>query len=219
MKATAGFTFAVTLMTSLALPAVAQAGLSPEVAAIQSRWDEINFNVAEKERPDAMENLVEECDTLLEQQRDNPEALTWCGIVNSTHAGLASKLSAMKYAKKARASLEHAIELDEEVLSGAACTSLGTLYFKVPGWPLGFADEDKARELLERGLALDPSGIDSNYFYADFLYDQGDYEQAMQFLGRAEAAAPRPGREVADVGRRRDIAALRERIDSKMEHN
>ena len=36
---------------------------------------------------------------------------------------------------------------------GSAYTSLGTLYFKVPGWPVGFGDEEKAEELLRKALA------------------------------------------------------------------
>lgn len=44
---------------------------------------------------------------------------------------------------------------------------------KVPGSPIGFGDDAKARQLLQQALALDPNGLDANYFWGDVLYDQG----------------------------------------------
>ena len=35
-------------------------------------------------------------------------------------------------------------------------SSLGVLYYKVPGWPIGFGDKDKARDLLQKALAVNP---------------------------------------------------------------
>jgi len=204
---------AVTLLFSTV---TLRAELSPAVAGVQARWAQISYKVDEGDRAGAMEELVAECDALVEREPESAEALTWCGIVNSSHAGLASAFSAMKYAKKARVELEKAIEIDGDVLSGSAYTSLGTLYFKVPGWPLGFGDKDEARQWLEKGLATDSQGIDSNYFYADFLYDQGEVAQARDYLVKAGNAAPRPGREVADAGRQAEIAALLAVIDKDL---
>ena len=48
-------------------------------------------------------------------------------------------------------------------MDGAAYTSLGALYYQVPGWPLGFGDDAAARTMLRKGLAIDPDGIDANY--------------------------------------------------------
>ncbi len=39
--------------------------------------------------------------------------------------------------KEARASLEAALKIAPEALDGSAYTSLGSLYYQVPGWPLG----------------------------------------------------------------------------------
>ena len=46
-----------------------------------------------------------------------------------------------------------------------------------------------------------------NASYSD-LYRQGHPQQAREALQKARAAAPRPGRELADQGRRREIDAL-----------
>jgi hypothetical protein len=62
--------------------------------------------------------------------------------------------------------------------------------------------------MLEKALALNPDGIDSNYFYGDFLARQGDREGARRALDKALKAPPRPGRALADEGRRKEIEAL-----------
>jgi Tfp pilus assembly protein PilF len=97
---------------------------------------------------------------------------------------------------------------DDAALNGDVYTTLGTLYYKVPGWPIGFGDDKKARDYLERGLALQPTGIDQNYFYGDFLLKLGDKASARIYLTKALNAPPRPGLEEADAGRRRQ--ALRD---------
>jgi Tfp pilus assembly protein PilF len=101
------------------------------------------------------------------------------------------------------------------VLDGSAYTSLGTLYAQVPGFPVGFGDDDKARKLLLKALELNPHGIDPNCFYADFLYREGQYAEALEYLGRAAQAPPRPGRESADKGRRAEIDALTAKARAK----
>ncbi|MGB5722228.1 MAG: hypothetical protein WBM34_16175, partial [Woeseiaceae bacterium] len=82
---------------------------------------------------------------------------------------------------------------------------LGTLYFKVPGWPLGFGSDKKALQFLQRALEINPDGIDSNYFYADYLREKKDFENAEIYLLKAQKAAPRPDRPVADSGRQQEI--------------
>lgn len=86
--------------------------------------------------------------------------------------------------------------------------SLGVLYYKVPGSPIGFGDDDRARRLLREALALDPNGLDSNYFYGDFLYDQGDSAGAKSYLQKALRAPHDATRPVWDAGRRREVQAL-----------
>ena len=100
------------------------------------------------------------------------------------------------------------------MLDGSAYNSLGVLYYKVPGWPIGFGDKDKARELLQQALAINPQGIDPNYFYAEYLVETKHADEAVPYLERALQAPPRPGRNVADAGRREEARALLARIRS-----
>jgi hypothetical protein len=46
------------------------------------------------------------------------------------------------------------------------------LYDRVPGWPIGFGDSDNAEQSLKQALPLNPTGIDSLYFWGDHLYRQ-----------------------------------------------
>ena len=98
------------------------------------------------------------------------------------------------------------IKKDPEVLDGSAFTSLGSLYYKVPGWPIGFGDDDKAEEMLKKALAINPTGIDPNYFYGDFLAQDGRQSEAIVYLKKAQQAAPRSQRPLADKGRQQEIA-------------
>lgn len=102
------------------------------------------------------------------------------------------------------------------MLEGSACTRLGSLYYQVPGWPLGFGDRDKARELLGRALEINPHGIDANFFMGDFLYRIGDCEGAGRSLELALQAPARPARPLADEGRRREAEVLLALVKQKL---
>lgn len=85
----------------------------------------------------------------------------------------------------------------------------------MPGWPIGFGDDRKALEFLRKGLAAHPDGIDANYFYGDYLFRSGDLAGAEQALRKAMRAPPRPGRALADDGRKQEIEQLLQKIADK----
>ncbi|AZE49124.1 hypothetical protein C4K04_3452 [Pseudomonas chlororaphis] len=125
-------------------------------------------------------------------------------------------LGALSKAKAAKGYLEKAIALDPNALQGSAYTSLAALYDRVPGWPIGFGDSEKAEQLLKQALQVNPNGIDSLYFWGDHLYRQKRYGEARDALQKALRAAPRPGRETADAGRRKEIEALLVAVSKKL---
>ena len=143
------------------------------------------------------------------------EPLVWEGIIVSSWAGEKGGLGALGLVKQAKALYESAIAIDGSVLEGSAYNSLGVLYYKVPGWPVGFGDKAKAKELLTKALSLNPKGIDPNFFYGEYLVETKQPEQAVAYLDRAVTAPPRPGRQVADSGRREEARALLEKIRAK----
>ena len=135
------------------------------------------------------------------------EPLLWQGIVTSEEAGMASVFSQLSLAKSARNILDKASAIDPKAMNGGVPMSLGVLYYRVPGFPIGFGSADKARTLLKTALAMDPNGLDANYFYGDFLHSQGDDRGAVTYLQRALQAPVNPHRPVWDAGRRADVRA------------
>ena len=187
------------------LSIVAQAA---DVSHLQQRWAQIHYELPAKQQPKAYAKLASEARQLTQANPGSAAAHIWKGIILSSWAGAEGGVSALGKARQARAELEQALTLDPSALQGSAYTSLGVLYYQVPGWPLGFGDDEKAAELLQQALALNPDGIDSNYFWADYLVRQKRYAEARTALLKAQAAPPRPGRELADTGRQQEIRAL-----------
>ena len=198
------------LIASLALllPLCALAGVDEDVTALQQEWERIKYARPAGEQEKAFEGLTRAAGEVRARHADRAEAHIWYGIIAASYAGARGGLGALSVVKEAKKALEQAIAIDAGALEGSAYTSLGSLYYQVPGWPIGFGDDDKARQMLQKGLALNPQGIDPNYFLGDFLYRKGDYEGARQVLEQALKAPPRPGRALADTGRRKEIEAL-----------
>lgn len=205
------------LVASVALLAsiTGQAASAPDAAfdsallAIQQAWAVANYDTPDGDpRKEAFGALEKRAAAFTKQHPGRAEALIWLGIVESSYAGAKGGFGALSLAKEARDSLEAALRIDPDALNGSAYTSLGTLYYRVPVFPIGFGDRDKAREMLQQALKINPDGIDPNYFYADFLYSRREYAAALPYLEKAARAPARPGREVADRGRRAEIAAL-----------
>jgi tetratricopeptide (TPR) repeat protein len=187
-----------------------------ELLGIQTEWAKANYSTAADKKQAAFEALNERAAAFAAANPKRAEALIWQGIILSSYAGAKGGLGALSLVKQSRAKLEAAMALDAKALDGSAYTSLGTLYYKVPGFPLGFGDKKKARQNLEAALKINPNGIDPNYFYADFLFEQGDYAAAIAHGTKALAAPPRAARESADKGRRAEIEALIVKARAKM---
>ena len=194
----------------------AWASVDSDVQTLQQRWAEVNYKLKDDAQMKAYEALVSEAENIAAAHPDAAEVWVWSGIIKSSYAGAKGGLGALSLAKASKKELEKAIALNGNALDGSAYTSLGTLYFKVPGWPLGFGNDDKARELLQKALAINPEGIDTNYFYAEFLRDQGDYRAAADYYQKAMNAAPRPNRPLADSGRKAEIETALAEVRKKL---
>ena len=210
-KAIRALMFAV---AALAAP-LAQAGMDDDVRGLQREWEEIKYRKPKADQEKAFEALSQTASTVRTKYADRAEPEIWYAIIVSSYAGAKGGLGALPLVKDAKKALEHALAVDPKALAGSAYTSLGSLYYQVPGWPVGFGDDKKAREMLEAALKLNPDGIDPNYFYGDFLYRKGDYAGARNALERALKAPARPDRPIADEGRRREIEELLAKMRDK----
>lgn len=182
---------------------------------LQQRWAVAKYEMRGLPRVTALEALAQTTARLKALNPNRVEVWIWSGTIQATLARATTGINALNAATAARLDLERALDLNPAAMAGAAYIQLGALYHKTPGWPLGFGDRNKARELLQKGLKFDPNGIDSNYFYGHFLLDQGQQRLARQYLLRAQKAPPRPGLTLADAGRQKEIAKLLARIHAK----
>jgi Tfp pilus assembly protein PilF len=139
--------------------------------------------------------------------------LIWEAIILSSYAKVKGGLGALDVAKKARDLALAAAKIDDKALDAGAYTSIGVLYYKVPGWPIGFGSDKKAKEYLDKAIAIAPQSLDVNYFYGDFMIEQGNKKAAREFLQKALQAPARPGREDADAGRKIEIEDDLAKID------
>lgn len=203
---------------ALTIGTTAQAGpLEDQLGAIQHNWAVANYQTEKAQQDATFQALVQEAEAFETAFPDKAEPKIWHAIVLSSYAGVVGGLGALDHVKRARDLLLAAEKIDPEALAGSAYTSLGSLYYKVPGWPIGFGDGDKARAYLEKALTRNPDGIDPNYFYGDYLLEEGKYKEAITALEKALNAPARPDRPIADEGRRKEVRVALNRAKEKAE--
>ena len=218
LKSRAPFSLLIGLLAfSLCAPSSRAAdALPPEVRHVQTKWEAIKFNVPEgDEQTKQMNALGEEADAIAQHLSSVPEALIWDGIITSERASMASTFSALGLATRARDILEQAYKIDPARMDAGATTSLGVLYYRVPGFPIGFGDKAKARQLLEQAVKLAPNGLDAWYFYGDFLYTQNEYPKAIDVFQHALKIPVHLDRPLWDKNRRLVIEELLAKIEEK----
>ena len=133
-------------LTALLFSASASATMMADVSDIQHAWAKANYDTPKDQQEKAFETLVKQARDVTAKYADNAEPRVWLAIVLSTDAGVTGGFGALGKVKEARKYLEEAEAIDANVLNGSIYTSLGSLYYQVPGWPLGFGNDDKAEE-------------------------------------------------------------------------
>lgn len=198
-------------LATLAVPANASdnGAMDSEVLRINNNWAHIRYQVTNKNAQyTQLSALEKQAHQVTLKYPGKAEPLLWEGIVVSEEAARASTLKQLGLATRARDILAKAYAINPRVADGGAAMSLGVLYYKVPGWPIGFGSTAKARGYFRQALAQDPKGLDNNFFYGDFLAQEGDKARAKQYLQRALQAPNNPNRPVWDSGRRAEVRAL-----------
>ncbi len=201
------------LAAALGLTGVAHASNNPamdaQVMRINNEWARIKYSVRDKnEQYRQLGALANQAAAVVSRFPGQAEPLLWQGIVTSEEAAQANVFRQLGLATSARDILAKAYSINPRAANGGVAMSLGVLYYKVPGWPIGFGSAAKAKTYLRAALALDPNGLDANFFYGDYLYSQSDRAGAKQYLNRALRAPPTPSRPVWDAGRRAEARAL-----------
>jgi tetratricopeptide (TPR) repeat protein len=213
--------FVLAILCALALAGGASAQDSrfqTQMDALARSWAHLNYEVRDprQEAADA-QGLAAQAGQLAKQYPDRAEPLAWQALILLCEADARHNMRSLELAGQAKHLLERAAKIDPNAIgAGSIYANLGSLYADVPGFPISFGDSNKARAYLDKAVAASPDGVDANYFYGDFLYRQGDRAQAIQTLERALGARSRPGRELADRGRKWEASLLLAKIHHKV---
>jgi tetratricopeptide (TPR) repeat protein len=166
--------------------------MQDSVSKIEANW----VNTSEAEFTPARKNIFLQLaddisDVVLAFPRQ-AEPLILQSAILLTMAEDASSFVALGLVKQAKNLLAKAIDINPEARDGSALVTMGILYYKVPGWPVAFGDDDQAETYLLKALDVNPNGVTSNYFYAEFLLEQGKDDQAVSYLNKAIGATLDP---------------------------
>jgi len=189
---------------------------SQALITLQHNWANANYTNNKSLKKSAFSALQQESNNLTTTFPKHAEAWIWHGIVQSSYAGFKGGMGALSLIDDAKEALEKALAMDENALQGAAHTSLGILYLKVPGWPISFGDDDESEKHLKTALKMNPTGIDVNYFLAEFYIEQDEYNKAKQHLIAASSSPARPNRKNADEFRQIEINTLLAQVNEEL---
>jgi tetratricopeptide (TPR) repeat protein len=193
--------------------AASNPALNADILRLALDWEHIKFEVR---NPDDQESqmavLADHALQITKRYQSQPEAAIWLGIIVSEQASMASEngspFKALGFAARARDILDPVEKSDPMACDAGAPTSLGVLFYRVPGFPISFGDTSKARQYLQKAIANAPNGMDANYFYGDFLYQQHEYAEAAKMLKHALALPAHRERPLWDKERRLVIQEL-----------
>ena len=173
-------------------------GLKDSLKNIEAEWASIYYSTPKSQQGPAYVQLLDKTVNLVRQYPDAAEPIFWQAVVKATYADQQDAFSALNAIHEARDLLIKAIKINPETMSGSAYVTLGTLYYMVPKWPISFGDDDAAQQMLETALKINPDGIDSNYFYGEFLLLHNKPGDAAIYFERASAAPARSEQLYAD---------------------
>jgi len=214
---TSRFLAAPLMCLALGLASAALAQGSADFEALGRSWAHVNYEIKDpREEAAAARDLAAQADAAAKANPGRAEPLAWEALALLSEADARHNFGSLQLVGKARGLLDRAAAIDPNAIGrGSIYANLGSLYAELPGFPVSFGDARKAKVYLDKALAANPAGLDANYFYGDYLYRQGDASQAIQALEKALQAPARPGRPLADRGRKWEAEQLLDKIRRK----
>ena len=194
----------------------AESNVHQLVQILHDEWADIFYRLPEDEQADKYEVLLPKVRALVERYPQEAEPLIIEAFVLCTYAATEYNLGSLRKVERARELLLKSIALNPTSMDGSAYVTLGNLYYRLPGWPISYGDDDQARQYLETALKLFPDVLDTNYFYGDFLTGQGEFRQALPYLEKANKVAVRPESLLSDLKLKEE---LKHRLKVAQEQN
>ena len=171
------------------------------VDEIAAAWALVKYGPPDAQDRRTVAEAIERDAAALVAREDSPMTRVWLANALCLTAEVLHSTQSLTKVREARDVLVAVERTSPE--NPAVLALLGSLYYEVPGWPIGFGNKKKAQEYLTRAVAADPTGRDTNFFMGDFLLATGKPGEAIPYLERA-LAAPQQNNPV-DRGRRMEI--------------
>ena len=165
---------------------------------IEREWSKIYYKPEERSKDSAYIELLAKTARLIERYPNVADAWFWHAVVKASDAENADPVAALLEIDEVRRLLNKALTLDPKALGGAPYVVLGTLYSRVPGWPVSFGDDTEAEKLFKAALQINADSLDGNYYYGQFLLENSRFDEAQKYLSKASAAPMRSEQLLAD---------------------
>jgi len=178
------------------------------VSDLQHQWAEANYKTPDKDKEAVLKALAEKAMAVVASHPGRAEPVIWAAIIKSTYAGAKGGLGALSLMEEARDLLLAAEKIKPKAMDGSIYTSLGSFYYMTPGWPLGFGDDDKALDYLNKAQEIAPDDMDANYFMGDYWMEKRKYKKAIPYLQKVIDLPPVQDRPVYSEGRKAEAQAL-----------
>jgi tetratricopeptide (TPR) repeat protein len=175
------------------------------VQLIKDEWAHIFYELPADMQPYELAALLPRAEALVRRYPYAAEPLLMEALVLCALAGAEGGFAALGKVRQARDLIERAISIEPLAMQGSGYVMLGNLYYRLPGWPLSFGDDDRARRYLETALKYFPDTLDTNYFYGEFLLEQGDFTRALTYLEKAEMAPVRSDSRLSDLQLKKEL--------------
>ncbi|MFZ2724723.1 MAG: TRAP transporter TatT component family protein [Methylococcaceae bacterium] len=172
--------------------------LQKNLQHIEHDWAIAYYGTAKAKQETAYIQLMTQTEQLLQQYPNNSEVLFYLAMIKASMAEHEGAMNALEQVTEARDLLNKVIELNPKTMNGSAYVILGTLYYRVPAWPIAFGDNQLAEKMFQTALTINPNGIDSNYFYGKFLLANDKTAEAKQHFEKALAAPIRTEQTYSD---------------------
>ncbi len=210
-----GAILALTILASVPGTA-AEPTVHQQVQSLQEEWADIFYRLPADEQAGKFETLLPRVHALVERYPQEAEPLVLEAHVLCTYAAAEFSLGSLSKLARARELLVKSIAINPKAMEGSAYVTLGNLYYRLPGWPISYGNDNLARQYLEAALRLFPEGLDTNYFYGDFLMGQGECRQAIPYLEKADKSPIRPQSRLSDLNPKEE---LKHRLKAAREGN
>jgi tetratricopeptide (TPR) repeat protein len=222
MKRLHGFAFTLYLamLLGISMPAAHADEVTDAVSDLQHQWAQANYKTPDKQKEAAFKAMVDRASSLTEKYPNRAEPKIWEAIIRAGYAGamggLSSMFNAMPQMKKGRDLLLAAEKIDPQAMHGSIYTTLGSFYYMTPGGFIGFGDDDKALEYLNKAIAMAPDDMDANYFMGDYWLEQKKYKKSLPWFEKVVSLPDVPGRPVYSAGRKAEAMTKLARVKKKL---